>query len=618
MATEIRSPAAPAVRRRRRPERVLVAALPGQAVEPALQLAQALSASGRVTLAGLVPVDDRAALSRGAASARALRTHLRGEARRLGVSLAPRILVSYAPGADLAALAGEREADLLVLPWDAAPQAGIETLNDLLRTCPCSVAMLRGAPPQAPGELLAVLRGGADSEHALRLATNLAQRSGHRLRALRLSDDDGAEPDAPTRGLGQVLEHLPQVVEDALLLADEPAQAVLAEAAASDLVLIGAAATSDAGAPLDLLAQRLLAECPRPLIVARAAPGPQSAPADPPGLEAISILVDRWFAENTFHADEFADLARLLERKRQQGLTVSLALPALNEQATIERVIQTVRGALMEGVPLLDEIVLIDSDSTDRTREIAAGLGVPVHVHQQVLPAYGARAGKGEALWKSLYLTRGDLVLWIDTDIVNIHPRFVYGLLGPLLLRPDLVFVKGFYLRPMKVGDSVQAGGGGRVTELTARPLLNLFYPALSGLIQPLSGEYGGRRRALEQVPFSSGYGVETGLLIDLYERFGIGAIGQVDLIERIHHNQPLTALSLMSFAIIQTVIRKLDRSHGLTLLDDVNRSMKLIRRRAGRFWLEVGQVAERERPPMASLPEYRARFPEAAPPEGA
>lgn len=170
----------------------------------------------------------------------------------------------------------------------------------------------------------------------------------------------------------------------------------------------------------------------------------------------------------------------------------------------------------MPKIPLLDEIVLIDSNSADRTRQIATSLGIPVYIHQELLPQYKPRAGKGEALWKSLYVTRDDLILWIDTDIVNIHPRFVYGLLGPLLLRRDVYFVKGFYRRPLKVGDKIQAAGGGRVTELTARPLLNLFYPELSGLIQPLSGEYGGRRSVLEQIPFSSGYGVEIGLIIDI------------------------------------------------------------------------------------------------------
>jgi len=177
-------------------------------------------------------------------------------------------------------------------------------------------------------------------------------------------------------------------------------------------------------------------------------------------------------------------------------------------------------------------------------------------------------------------------------------------LLGPLLLNPRLQFIKGFYQRPLRVGDKLQAGGGGRVTELTARPLLNLFYPELSGVIQPLSGEYGGRRAALEQLTFFSGYGVEIGLLIDVFEKFGLNAIGQVDLLERIHHNQSLVALSKMSFAIIQAVIHKLERRYGRAMLEDINRTMKLIRYEPGHFSLEVQEIAELPRPPMVELPE--------------
>jgi glucosyl-3-phosphoglycerate synthase len=324
------------------------------------------------------------------------------------------------------------------------------------------------------------------------------------------------------------------------------------------------------------------------------------------GTEAISILVDKWFAENTFQADEFSDLQDLLARKREQGIRISLAFPALNEESTVGKVILTIRRGLQDRVPILDEIVLVDSDSSDRTREIAESLGVPVYVHQHILPRLGARPGKGEALWKSLLLTRGDIIVWIDTDIVNIHPRFVYGLIGPLLLDPRIQFVKGFYRRPLRVSDRMQAGGGGRVTELTARPLLNLFYPELSGIIQPLAGEYAGRRSALERVPFFSGYGVETGLLIDIFERYGLAAVAQVDLLERVHHNQPLEALSKMSFAIIQAVIRKLEGRLGRAMLDEVNKSMKLIRYQAGDYRLEVEEIAERERPPMLDVPEYR------------
>jgi glucosyl-3-phosphoglycerate synthase len=197
-------------------------------------------------------------------------------------------------------------------------------------------------------------------------------------------------------------------------------------------------------------------------------------------------------------------------------------------------------------------------------------------------------------------------VAWIDTDIANIHPRFVYGILGPLIQNPTIQYVKGFYQRPLTIGSTTTHAGGGRVTELMARPLLNFFYPELSGVIQPLSGEYAGRRTALEAVPFYSGYGVETGLLIEIFERHGLASLAQVDLLERVHHNQPLDALSKMSFAILQVVMQKLERRLGMDVLADVNKTMKLIRSNEYGYWLDVEEIVERERPPMLAVPEYR------------
>jgi len=200
------------------------------------------------------------------------------------------------------------------------------------------------------------------------------------------------------------------------------------------------------------------------------------------------------------------------------------------------------------------------------------------------------------------------VIAWIDTDIVNIRPHFVYGIIGPLLLNPAIQFVKGFYRRPLKVGSKIQAGSGGRVTELTARPLLNLFYPELSGVIQPLAGEYAGRREILENAIFYSGYGVETGLLIDIFEKCGLTAIAQVDLLERIHHNQELEALSKMSFAIIQTVLHKLETRYERSIIEDVNKTMKLIRYANGEYFLDVEEIAEKHRPPMVTIPEYQEK----------
>jgi len=323
----------------------------------------------------------------------------------------------------------------------------------------------------------------------------------------------------------------------------------------------------------------------------------------------LSAVVDRWFAENSFSSAEFEDLQRLVELKQRQGLSISLGLPALNEEETIGNVIGSVKELLFERYPLIDEIVLIDSNSSDRTREIAASYDVPIHIHQEILPQYGSFPGKGEALWKSLHVLNGDIIAWIDTDIKNVHPRFVYGILGPLLREPRLVYCKGFYRRPLRQGDNLVASGGGRVTELTARPLLNLFYPELSGMLQPLSGEYAGRRSALEWLPFFTGYGVETGMLVDLLERHGLSALAQVDLQERIHRNQELIPLSKMAFAIIQVIIQRLEQRHRLRVLDTINQSMKLIQQTdEGSFHLELREIRDHERPPMATIPEYRAK----------
>jgi glucosyl-3-phosphoglycerate synthase len=324
----------------------------------------------------------------------------------------------------------------------------------------------------------------------------------------------------------------------------------------------------------------------------------------------LAVVVDKWFAENTYHTREFMNIQRLVELKEEQGLSISLALPALNEEETVGKVIETVKTALMDQVPLLDEMVLIDSGSQDRTREIAAEFGIPVFIHQEILPEHGNYVGKGEALWKSLYVVNGDIIAWIDTDIKNIDPRFVFGILGPLLDNPRIRFSKGFYRRPLRQGNKIVAGGGGRVTELTARPFINLFYPELSGLIQPLSGEYAGRRSALENLPFFTGYGVETGMLIDLLENYGLESIAQVDLLERIHHNQPLPSLSKMSFTIMQVVMSRLETRHKAHIYDQNNLTMNLVRysKRRG-YYLDQEEIIEHERPPMVTLQEYKDRF---------
>lgn len=592
---------------------VLVPVVHGCDPSPALTAARAITEDNRIMLVGLCRVTADQSLSAGPLRARQVRVQINELVSATTLRRRAGVRVSYTPWNELVQLIASLRPDLLVLGWPSTLEAlGTET-GDVLEHPPCDLAMVRGTLAPAPAHILLAVRGGPQAGLAVRLGLALRRVSRAELTVLHtqpstMSVEDSRQ-DRPFQALDRVLAGLPEV-KRLKIRSDHPAATLLEQAGEYDLVVMGAAGQrDDTSMSLGLVADRLLEETSGNVVVVKAR---QTLPAELDqdrtlGQEAISVLVDKWFAENTYHADEFADLDSLLDLKRQRGLSISLVLPALNEEATVGNVIRSIKRPLMEEVPLIDELVLIDSRSTDRTVDIARSMGVPVFVHQDMLPRYGQRRGKGEALWKSLYVTHGDLIVWIDTDIVNIHPRFVYGLIGPLLLNPDVQFVKGFYRRPLRVDGKLEAGGGGRVTELTARPLLNLFFPELSGVIQPLSGEYGGRRSLLEQLPFYTGYGVETGMLIDVLEKAGLSSIAQVDLKERMHRNQPLQALSKMSFAIIQVVINKLERRFGPDLLDDVNTSMKLIRQVNDDFRLEVQEIIEYERPPMAEIAEYIA-----------
>ncbi|MGZ9164984.1 MAG: glucosyl-3-phosphoglycerate synthase, partial [Anaerolineales bacterium] len=573
----------------------------------ALEIARHLDAG--IILVGVVVVPPDQSLSVGAVAARALRKQLRHYGKDERITGKAQIIVSHQPWMELASFLQDEKPDLLCLEWDSHFHALGVTVSEVLTHPPCNVALVRGKLPNKPNQVLVPVRGGPHAELALRVGLGLHAKGVTALH-LRRTDDPEAGSDAPFKGLDRVLKQMPEVQKQ-FTVTDDAAQLILENAQRADIIVLGTTSQPAASSvSLGPFADRILREAPGAVIAVKSGrPLPQANYDESAGVQAISILVDKWFAENTFHADEFKQLDEIVALKREQGVTISLALPALNEQETVGKIIDVIKKELIDKAPLLDEIVLIDSNSTDSTREIAARADVPVYIHQHLLERMGARDGKGEALWKSLLVTRGDIIMWIDTDIVNIHPRFVYGILGPLLINPQVQFVKGFYRRPLKVGQKMQAGGGGRVTELTARPLLNLFYPELSGVVQPLSGEYAGRREALEKVPFFSGYGVETGMLIDIYEKYGLQAIAQVDLLERIHHNQHLEALSKMSFAIIQTVMRKLESRFGRAVLEDVNRSMKLIRYNNKGYFLEVEEIAERERPPMIELPEYRERL---------
>jgi glucosyl-3-phosphoglycerate synthase len=250
----------------------------------------------------------------------------------------------------------------------------------------------------------------------------------------------------------------------------------------------------------------------------------------------------------------------------------------------------------MEAVPLVDEVVVIDDRSTDATAEAAAWEGARVLGVDDVLPDTPRGAGKGNAMWKSLHAADGDLVCWLDADVRNFAPHFVSGLLGPLLTDPDVAFVKGYYRRPLH-GEPT---GGGRVTELVARPLLSLLFPELAGFVQPLGGEYAGRRDVLEAVPFVEGWGVEIGLLVDVVARVGLGATAQVDLGVREHRNRPLDELGAQATSILVTALRRA----GLTDVDHTT-----LTRFTEAFEPERIAIDASERPPLLTIPEYCRKF---------
>lgn len=321
-------------------------------------------------------------------------------------------------------------------------------------------------------------------------------------------------------------------------------------------------------------------------------------------------MTDSWLATHTFHYRQFSDLARLVRLKQEQGLSISLCLPTLNEEKTIAKEIVLMRSELMSRYPLLDEIVVIDSGSTDATVQVARSFDAVVHLADDILPAYPAYRGKGENLWKALFVTRGDIIVYLDADIKNIHHRFAYGLLGPLLAGEGIKFTKAFYDRPIAIGKSrIRPTGGGRVTELVIRPMLSLFFPELTQIVQPLSGEYAGFREVFERIPFPIGYGVETSMLLDICERWGLDVIGQVDLERRVHRNQDTRALGRMSFVVLKTFLNRLERLGLVEFRKEPYNQMLQYRLVGERLAPEVFEIQGLERPPMVEIPEYRAKM---------
>ncbi|MFE9838759.1 glucosyl-3-phosphoglycerate synthase [Streptomyces sp. NPDC005551] len=316
--------------------------------------------------------------------------------------------------------------------------------------------------------------------------------------------------------------------------------------------------------------------------------------------------VERWLSTRSWSVTD-RPLHQLTAAKRTTGSTVSVVLPALNEEETVGAIVAAVRHDLMLRVPLVDEIVVVDSGSSDRTSEVAAAAGARVVHRDDILPRLPPVPGKGEVLWRSLLVTSGDIVCFVDADLREFSSDFVTGIVGPLLTDPGVALVKAMYDRPLTVSDGsasgrTAAGQGGRVTELMARPLLNMHWPQLAGFVQPLGGEYAARRSLLERLPFPVGYGVELGMLVDALHLVGLDALAQVDVGVRRHRHQDGQALGRMSAAIYRTAQLRLARGHL------VRPALTQFERGEDGFVPRTHSVDTQERPPMVELAEYRSR----------
>lgn len=325
------------------------------------------------------------------------------------------------------------------------------------------------------------------------------------------------------------------------------------------------------------------------------------------------MKLEDWFEKNKFKAQSFSNLKRLLRLKREKKQTISLVIPTLNEKETVGNVIRVIKSKLMDKFGLIDEIVVVDSGSTDRTEKIVKSSGAKFFLASDILKRYGPAKGKGENLWKSLYATEGSILVFLDADIKNIHPRFIYGLVGPLLTHDKIAYTKAFYRYYKKLGVREKIRGWGRMTELLLRPLLNMFFPELTGIIQASSGQSAGRRKILEKLSFFTGYGVELGLLTEIKEKFGLKSIAQVDLGKLRHRYRDTGDKGLMGFGILQVFCKKANLLGKLILLDKIRKSYRLIEyseeEDTPAYKIKKVSLKEKERPPMVTVKSYRRKF---------
>jgi glucosyl-3-phosphoglycerate synthase len=306
-----------------------------------------------------------------------------------------------------------------------------------------------------------------------------------------------------------------------------------------------------------------------------------------------------------FHHREFSDVARLIEARGSQR--ISVCIPTFQEAETIGGIVEIIRRDLMDAQPLVDEIWVIDSGSTDGTLDKARAAGAHATLASDIRPDLGSYPGKGENLWKALHVARGEVVVYIDGDIRNFGAHFVTGLVGPLLLQQDIDFVKAYYHRPLIDPDGIRTADGGRVTEILVRPMISLFFPELAGVLQPLAGEYAARRSLLETLSFPVGYGVEMAHLIDLCRKGLLGHTAQTDLEEREHRNQDNQALGKTAFAILHVMLRRLAEDGKIAFPGPLSERLHQCHLLTDSVILHEQQIREIERPPLNTLDGFPA-----------
>ena len=498
------------------PARILIPVANPMTAEELIKLGAAMldRRTGELSALGIVEVPEGMPLSEGATRAR----HARRLLQRVldyapdGTTIHPIVRIGRHAAEGIVEASAEQEADLIIFGWGGRAAGGRDgtgptvfspTIDEVVRDSPCDIAVVKQRGTKDIRRVLVPVRGGPHAELALHFADAIARHHDAVVTVLHLVPPGitlAVRAQAERALAAFIKQHIVGKSEAALREAPNVRNAILREAEKADLVVMGAS-TQAGGADgetylFGALPEAIAARARPTVMVVKtretvergtfeqlAARAETLAAADRAAEEAraVPVRVERWFGESNFHHAEFADLRRLVTLKEKQKLTVSLVLPTLNEEETIGPIVRRAMREMVGRVPLLDEVLVIDSASTDRTREIAEAEGARVVQHPDILPRYGSFTGKGEALWKSVFEASGDIIVWADTDVKNWHPRMVYGTLGPLLHEPRLQYVKGYYQRPIVEEGVLKEGGGGRVTELVARPLDQPVLPGAVG-----------------------------------------------------------------------------------------------------------------------------------------